>query len=134
MKRLVFVAICLALIVVPESVRAQNTTAGDPCFASGVPFAGESLTVSNTALPFTASVYNQLSLGTGSKDAAAALLCVNTNSVNVRSDGTAPTAAIGMPLATNSCVCIGRASFNNGMTRMIRVTSDSVVFIVYIAP
>lgn len=113
---------------------AQNITAGDPCFASGVPFAGESITVSSTAVPFTASVYNQLTLGTGSKDAVAALLCDNTNSINFRSDGTAPTAAIGTPLATNSCVCIGRASFLNGMTRMIRVTSDAVVFVAYIAP
>lgn len=126
--------LAIVLLILPALVGAQASQAGDPCFASGIPFAGESLTVSTTALPFTQSVYDQLSAGTGFFNATAALLCVNTNAINVRSDGTAPTATVGVPLSANACQCIGRASFAFGRTRMIRQSADSVVFVTYIAP
>jgi hypothetical protein len=125
--------VALVMATFPLIASAQPSQAGDPCFASGVPFTGKSLTISNTAQSFAAADYNLLTAGTGMFNATALLLCVNTEAINIRMDSTAPTASVGIPLAANGCVCIGQISIPR--TQMIRSgSSDSVVFGTFIAP
>lgn len=127
-------AVIALALVLPVVASAQSVnTAGDPCFAAGLPFNGQALTVSTSAIGFTRAQYRMLEAGTGFFNATAALVCSLTNDVTYRADGVAPTATAGSSLPAKSCVCIGAASLPS--LQLIRAgSSDSAVFGAFIAP
>jgi hypothetical protein len=94
------VAVIVGLILAPfgviQPVSAQSSTA---CNTGGVTaFTKETLTVSTSALPLTASVYNP----TGGPRATVALIAVNANNIRVWFDGSAPTDTAGIIVAAGA--------------------------------
>lgn len=85
----------------------------------------EQLTVSSTALPFTASVY-----GTNGATPMLAVVSVVSFGIVSRDDGLVPTASVGMPWAAASSFSVcGEANIK--AFRMIRATSDATVNVTY---
>lgn len=129
MKKLSYLLI-LALAL-PIRVQAQSTPLDACPYAAGdlrVAYK-ETLTVSSTALPFTASVYNP---GNGSPKAVCAVVSVNTNSVRWWADGSTPTASAGFLTEAVASFTVGQN--NLAQFKVIRVSSDSEVAIQYMVP
>ena len=107
MKRFILAAALLALAIGQEPVIAQTAD----CFQGqgfvGVPAYFETLTVSTTALPLTASVYKPT---TGAPASLMALMTTATDSLRFRLDGVAPTSAVGHQVAAASVIVICQAS------------------------
>ncbi len=131
-KRLVFLALVFALVLPPVPAVAQ-TTALDACpFVPGdlkVAYA-EPLTVSNTAIGLTASVYNP---GSGAPKAVCALITVNTNGISRWAAGRTPTASDGVLVGAGVQFSIGQQ--NLATLLMIRSTgTDASVAVEYMVP
>lgn len=108
---------------------ASSSKAGPGgCTTSGVlaPMAYEQLTISSTALPFTATVYSPA----GQFPADMAQFTVETNALRYRDDGLNPTAAVGFPISTATpyLVCGTQAI---RQARFIRQTSDGTLNVLY---
>lgn len=121
MRRKIQVGLALIALV----LTASSSPAGPGgCTNSGVltPMAYEQLTVSSTALPFTATVYAPA----GQFPADMAQITVETNALRYRDDGLNPTAAVGFPIATSTTYTIcGTQTIRQA--RFIRQTSDGVL-------
>jgi hypothetical protein len=91
------------------------------------PFAFENLTVSTTALGFTATVYAPA----GVFPARMAIVTVETNPIRFRADGLAPSSSVGHLIsATQQLEVCGNAAIQ--AFRMIRqASSDATVMITY---
>lgn len=128
MSKRLFVIVGALLLSLAPSIQAGPggcTNAG-----SLFPFADQTLTVSSTALPLTATVYAP----DGQKPADMAVCNVETDSIRFRVNGLNPTAAVGqIVLATAaapaSFTACGEASIRR--IRLIRVTADSSVTCTY---
>jgi hypothetical protein len=91
-----------------------------------VPFAFETITVSTTAIGFTASKYQP----TGLQPAALAVVTLESNDVRYRSDGLNPTASVGHVLASAGAVTVcGLQSLQQ--VRFIRVSADATAQVSY---
>lgn len=128
MRKALSVVLALSLFLLPFPAVGQSTT---ECNTSGVvAFSNETLTVSTTALPLTASVYNP----TGGPRATVALVAVNAEDVRVWFDGSAPTGSVGIIVAAGAApftVCGPQIA----KLQMIRDgASDAEVAIQYFAP
>jgi hypothetical protein len=85
------------------------------------PIAYESITVSNTALGFTAATMS---------GATSALISIEDDNIRVRFDGTDPTAGEGHLLFAGQTQLVeGRTALSQ--FRMIRVTADATVKVTY---
>jgi hypothetical protein len=93
----------------------------------------ESITVSTTALGFTATKITVANTAIGSANprrAKEVLLTVETNTIRFRLDGTDPTAAEGHLLAVGDSLNI-EGEDNIRRFRMIRATADATVKVTY---
>lgn len=121
-KRLVLLALVLAAALY------QGPSAQANCSIIGMPaaFAFETITVSSTGIGFTAATYAP---ATGPQ-AMMALITIETNAIRFRSDGTAPTAAIGHPVSAGSTIEVcGTANVRNFL--MIRQSADASASVSY---
>ena len=131
-KRLLFLGLILALVLPPIPVEAQTSQMGACPFSANSLKAAytEMLTVSTTALPFTASKYNP---GSGAPKAVCATVVVNTNSISWWPAGTTPTASDGVITDTGGSFSIGPSNLATFL--MIRAeASDSAVAVIYQVP
>jgi hypothetical protein len=110
----------LALLLLCASLATPAHAAGPLCGTGGqlAPAGFQQLTVSSTAVALTVPT-----------DAIYAVGIVECNGINIRDDGTSPTASVGMPYGVSSLpqtftIC-GSAALTQ--TRLIRRSSDSVV-------
>jgi len=119
-KRLVLLALLLGVAV------WQGPVGHASCVSYLVDaYAHETLTVSSTALPFTATVYDS-----GSGRPQSALVTIATDNIRFWSDGTAPTATIGhLGTAGTPIEVCGFSNLKNW--RMIRQTTDATVSVSY---
>lgn len=85
-------------------------------------------TISTVSLSIAAAKLQIYQAGGFNKKPVKAFVTVETNSIRVRWDGTAPTASVGHLLtAGSSLTIIGESNVTN--FRMIRATADAVVMI-----
>lgn len=121
LKRLLFLGL-LALAASPAHALCNGLMA-QPV----TPSAFETITVSNTSIGFTAAT----AYPTGS-DAPAimAILTTETNSIRFRSDGIAPTAAVGHLVAASSSIEVCGAQAIRTF-RMIRASADATIQATY---
>lgn len=117
--RTLFAVIAFALLA--ASSHAQ-------CIGQNAPLAPmgfETITVSSTAIGFTAA-----QLHANGEDAVVAVVSIASNDIRYRDDGTAPTAAVGHPVASASqltvCGADAMAKF-----KMIRQSSDATASVSY---
>jgi hypothetical protein len=97
-----------------------NTTVEIRC-----PIAKETLVVSSTALPLTASAYDRDGLS-----ADQATITCETDAVRYWADGSIPTASVGHVLAAAGALLLyGQQAIQN--FRVIRVTNDATLSITY---
>lgn len=124
MKKIPSFALIAGLIFppIPSVVNAQNECSWGTNSQQRV-FAHEaaSITVSTTALGLTAATYDQSAAG-GPK-ATQALVSIETNSVRVTVDGTAPTSAVGLLVTAGSTFVV--CGNNIALLRAIRVSADA---------
>lgn len=120
MKRLLAV---LMLLTLAASSQAAPGGCGWGTYLSSID--SEQLTVSSTALPFTAAKYSR-----GGAIPMLAVVAVQTNGIRTLDSGLNPTASVGMPWAAASTFSVCGES-NIRAFRMIRQTSDAVVDISY---
>lgn len=121
LKRLLFLGL-LALAASPAHALCNGLMA-----QSVTPFAYETVTVSTVSIGFTAAT----AYPTGS-DAPAimAIATTETNSLRFRSDGIAPTAAVGHLVAASSSIEVCGAQAVRTF-RMIRASADATVQVSY---
>lgn len=120
-KRLLLLAAVLGMALYQAPAQANCNTLGSP----GV-FAFETITVSSVSIGFTAATYAP----TGEQQAFAALVSLETNAIRFRSDGTAPTAAVGHAVSAGSNIEVcGTANVRN--FRMIRQSADATATVSY---
>jgi len=126
MRRLVFLAACLWLLS-----QAPAQAQGFACPGQNGPYvnyAREVLTISSTALPFTATVYQP----SGAPPPLAATVTLETNPIRISTNGVPPTATVGTlwTNATNTrfLVC-GEANVKRYLA--IRTGSDASTTIEY---
>jgi len=124
----------LALAVVLAPFRLTPAYAQDSTACTNTPSsmqAGdhEMITVSSTALGFTAAKLNPSS---GAAKPVCAIVQVISNSVSYWGAFAVPTASDGMVIPTNGSVTVGAANLVS--FRMIRVTSDASVAVQYLIP
>lgn len=126
MRRLIPFLTALALVL---PAPATSQAVGACPFAAGSLRAAykEMLTVSSTALPFTASVWKPTN---GNPPAVCAFVVVNTNSVSWWADGSTPTAASGIISTAAQSFSVGQSNMTT--FKMIRVSSDAEVAIQYL--
>lgn len=127
MKKLILSVLLVLTLLVPQ-VEAQSNGVGACPFSAGslVSAYQEMITVSNTAVGFTASTYKP----TSGLPAVCALVVVNTNSISWWPTGSTPTAAIGVLQATATSFSVGSQDMAKFL--MIRATgSDSLVAVIY---
>lgn len=113
----------LALLLTSDAaVWSQAAPAGCPGFRAYIAYDFEQITVSSTAIGFTATK----SAPAGLNPADAVFITVETNAIRVRDDGTNPTAAVGQPLVVNQTgwVC-GPGAI--AKTKFIRQSADATV-------
>lgn len=90
----------------------------------------ESITVSTTAIGFTASKILQNETGGFKRRCTKALFTVETNSIRFRLDGTAPTATVGHLMAAgDSFLVTGDTNITN--MKLIRQSADATVMVTY---
>lgn len=90
-----------------------------PSFVSAGQF--ESITVSTTAVSFTAASYHP---GTGTEDSKSVTCSVETSAIRVKYDGNAPTATVGVYIASGKTFTV--TGYNNiSRVKMIRDTAAS---------
>ena len=92
--------------------------------------AQEALVVSSTAIGPTTATINAPQAGGFRKRAKAALISVETQSVRLRFDGTAPTASVGHLLATGDYVLV-RGEDNVSRILLIRTGTDGAATLTY---
>lgn len=116
-----FILLGLVLSAALYQEPAKATCTADTVSA----YAHETLTVSSTALGFTANLYDQ-----GSGQAASALVTITGDNIRFWSDGGTPTATVGhlVTVGTPIEVC-GFGNVKN--FRMIRQTTDATVSVSY---
>lgn len=129
MNRITRIFLCLALLfpMHPAPVQAQDLSA---CYQGNTQqvqaTTHEMITVSNTAIGFTAS---KLQPTDGSPDPVCAVVTVNTNSISVWGQGT-PTASDGMILSAGQNIAVGALNLRSFL--MIRAgASDAAVAVQY---
>lgn len=120
MKKLLLIALALSL-----SASNQVRASWDCGNVNAVPFAHETLTVSSTSKILTAATYNP----TDPPRASEALISVNTNSIRLWADGSAPTASVGILISAGQTVVVCSSTLPR--VQMIRVTSDADVAVQY---
>lgn len=123
MRRLLLI---IGLMLCASSARAQTVACigmTQPLF----PMAFEQITVSNTAVGFTAAT-----IGTSSSfnQAIVAVITVETNAIRFRDDGPDPTSTVGMPagVLSQTIIC-GRQALLNA--KFIRATADALISVSY---
>lgn len=126
-RRIFTLAVAVSLMLLPmPSVTAQSNECGP---GPSVPFANETLTVSTTALPLTATVYAPSS----PPKADQAIIVVNSESIRIWFDGSTPTGSVGIILAAGQSVRVCALSLPK--VKMIRDgASDSEVAVEYSGP
>jgi hypothetical protein len=90
----------------------------------------ETITVSSTAVPFTASKVTINQAGGQYKRAVKAFITVENNSIRVRMDGTAPTTTVGHLLTAGDGLLV-TGDGNVANTKMIAAASDGTVQVTY---
>lgn len=125
--RKLLLALSLLLVSLSTPVFGQNA----PCpniYYELEAFADEALTVSSTSLALTSATHQP---GTNSNNwAQMAILVVETNSIRIRSTGSAPTSSVGQLVQADSQIILcGTKTLTN--FRMIRVSSDAPVYATY---
>ena len=97
------------------------------------PYAFESLTVSSSAIPLTASVYNTVAVTSGAnplRQVQYVVITTETNSIRYRYDGTAPTASIGhLMTAGTALVLIGYDTITQ--FQAIASGADATIMVTY---
>ena len=122
-----FLILAVALFITPLS----GQTLGDQVQIR-VSYNGEAITVSNTAIGFTSSLINPTCADcpVNVLRATLATCTVQTDAIRVRADGTNPTAAIGLYVASGqSFTVFGYNDIAN--FRAIRVTTDATIYCQY---
>ena len=127
MKKLTPLALLLLTLLAPEA-RAQNGVGACPFGAASlVSSYQEMITVSSTAVGFTAATYKPTD---GRPAAVCATVVVNTTSISWWPTGSTPTAAVGVITTSGNSFSVGTTDLPKFL--MIRATgSDSLVAIVY---
>ena len=124
MRNLRIALLALATLYVAPSSKAGPGGCTNSPFLT--PFAFEQITVSSTALGFTAAT----AFPDGLPGAAMAVVSVESNAVRYRADGIVPTAAVGMPIAVDGVVTVcGALSIKR--IKFIRVSSDATISVHY---
>jgi hypothetical protein len=90
----------------------------------------ESISVSTTAIGGTAAKLAIAQLGGFKKRAVMMFISVETNSMRVRWDGTAPTASVGHLLAAGDTLTISGEQ-NCANVKLIRVSADGTAMVTY---
>lgn len=131
-KLLLLALVGLISFGVDKPVLAQNECSWGTTAQQNV-FAHEpaAITVSNSVVTLTASVYDQRSVG--GPNATQALVGAETNSIRVTVDGTAPTASVGVLVPAGQFIVVcGR---NISLLKAIRATgSDGSMQAAYSSP
>jgi hypothetical protein len=110
MKRAILIALVMAVLLVSQTQAGPGGCTNNGSLAS---MGDEQITVSNAAIPFTATIYAPA----GVQPADMAQIVIETNAARYRDNGLAPTAAVGYPIAVGTpyMVCgtlnIRRAQF-----------------------
>lgn len=92
---------------------------------AGSAFQHETITVSSSSIGFTTGIIDN-----GSGQATYALVSIETNAVRFWSDGSAPTATVGHPVAAASMIEVcGYGNIKN--FRMIRQSADATATVSY---
>lgn len=90
----------------------------------------ETITVSNTALGFTAAKILSHTAGGRHKRCVKALVTVEADAIRINFDGSTPTATVGHKLSVGDSFSIV-GDQNITKWRMIRVTNDATVSVTY---
>lgn len=116
-------ALILAVFSCGSAIHAAPGGCGTSAFLT--PFAFETISVSTTAVGFTAGTYTF-----GGITADMAIATLETDAVRYRDDGVDPTGAVGHVFAANTAVTVcGPQSIKN--VRFIRVTGDASMSVSY---
>ena len=127
MKTLVKSVCLLALLMFAREAKAQSNPCGIP--GTFVNYAKETLTVSNTSLPFTTTVYD-----TGIRRPVFAQVRLETANIRFWANGNVPTATVGWLVeftagANNSFTVCGEPAVR--AFQMIRTAADATATILY---
>lgn len=119
----------LALVVVGALLTASDAPAGPGgCtdFPSLFPMGYEQITVSSTAVGFTAAAIQPA----GARPADMAVVSVATNAIRSRDDGLNPSATVGFPFAASSTFTVcGAATIQR--VKFIRQSADATLDVSY---
>lgn len=105
MRRVLLALIGLTCLVGPN-VKGDSAGCLQGQNFTPVPFASEKITVSTSALPFTASVYAPA----GVPKAFVAVFTTETDTLRFQLDGTVPTSSVGMQVVAGSSVTVCQGS------------------------
>lgn len=127
MKRLTLLALALVVMALTLPMKASAQT-GAPCGFVGLQgFAFETLTVSTTALPLTATVYAPA----GQRPADVAIVSIEGSAVRYRDDGIPPTAALGQKVLTNGGVTVCNANVVQRFQMIRQAAADGTAMVNY---
>ena len=122
MRRVFALLAMIGVLMVPARGLPQGLCPGRT--QPMIPYAHETLTVSNTAITLTASVYNA-----GGVSPGMAVVVLTGDNIRVWSDGTAPTAAVGQLINANAFFLCGYESI--AQFKAIRQTTDASMSVQY---
>lgn len=123
MRRLALAAIVLLAMFTGPALAAPGNCTNAP---SLVAFAFEEISVSSTAIGFTAAT----AFPDGRKGADMAVVTIEDDAIRYRDDGLAPTATVGHPAAVNTSLTVcGAASLKRFLA--IRQTTDADINVTY---
>lgn len=115
----------LFLVLLSMALYQEPARAGSCSSNTLSAYGNETITVSNTALGFTAALYDQ-----GSGQAQSALVTIAGDSIRWWANGAVPTATVGHLVTAGTPVEVcGFANIKN--FRMIRQTTDATVSVSY---
>lgn len=121
--RILGLALVAAMLCTASGLAAPGGCTNAPWL---VPFAFETITVSSSAIGFTATVYQPA----GSIAPDMAVVTTETNDMRYRSDGINPTASVGHVLASAGTLTVcGAQSIKQ--VRFIRVSADGTAQVTY---
>ena len=127
MKR--FLLLIVAVLALASHAEAQCTGVNDVL----TPYAAESITVSSTALGFTAATYSPGVGSTGGLDPNPPRMAVGvleTDQVRFLLHGGTPTSSVGLLVSSGSSITVcGATAIKN--FRAIRVTGDATLQVIY---
>ena len=118
MRRVLFALLALAASALPASAACPNSQ-------GFMAYAFETITVSSTALGFTAATFD-----TGGGAPLAALVTVESQPIRFRADAASPTTTVGHPASAGQMIDVCGEG-NVRRFRMIRTGTDSTVTVTY---